>query len=59
VQGNYSQFWGFEVTDSDPNRSVNTRPNLIVVSASHIKLVNLIVHDGGIGFYTFSVPLDI
>jgi len=59
VQGNYSQFWGFEVTDSDPNRSVNTRPNLIVVNASHIKLVNLIVHDGGIGFYTFSEPLDI
>jgi hypothetical protein len=59
VRGAYSTFWGFEVMDSDPNRSTDTRPNLIVVNASHVKLVNLIVHDGGIGFYTFSDPLDI
>jgi len=58
VAGNYSTFWGFEVMDSDPNRS-DTRPNLIVVNASHVKLINLTVHDGGIGFYTFSEPVDI
>jgi hypothetical protein len=57
--GNYSTFWGFEVMDSDPNRSTDTRPNLIVVNASHVKLINLTVHDGGIGFYTFSEPVDI
>lgn len=56
--GNYSTFWGFEVMDSDPVRS-DTRPNLIVVNASHVKLINLTVHDGGIGFYTFSAPVDI
>jgi hypothetical protein len=57
--GNYSTFWGFEVMDSDPDRSTDTRPNMVVVNASHVKLINLIVHDGGIGFYTFSEPLDI
>jgi Big-like domain-containing protein len=56
--GNYSTFWGFEVMDSDPARS-DTRPNLIVVNASHVKLINLTVHDGGIGFYTFSEPVDV
>jgi len=56
--GSYSTFWGFEVMDSDPARS-DTRPNLIVVNASHVKLINLAVHDGGIGFYTFSEPVDI
>ena len=59
VRGAYSAFWGFEVMDSDPDRAADTRPNLIVVNASHVKLINLIVHDGGIGFYTFSEPLDI
>src|SRR5256714_10915119 len=59
VAGNYSTFWGFEVMDSDPNRFTDTRPNMLVVNASHIKLINLTVHDGGIGFYTFSEPVDI
>src|SRR3989442_1149633 len=59
VLGDYSTFWGFEVMDSDPNRSTSTRPNMIVVHASHVHLVNLIVHDGGVGVYTFSEPGDI
>ena len=59
IGGPYSTFWGFEVMDSDPNRSTDTRPNLIVVNASHVKLINLIEHDGGIGFYTFAAPVDI
>ena len=57
--GNYSTFWGFEVTDSDPDRTTDTRANLIIANASHLKFINLIVHDGGIGFYTFSEPVDI
>ena len=57
--GAYSTFWGFEITDSDPNRTTDTRPNMVVVNASHVKLINLIVHDGGIGFYTFSLPVDV
>jgi hypothetical protein len=58
VEGGYSTFWGFEISDSDPSRT-EARPNLIVVRASHVKLINLIEHDGGIGFYTFSEPVDI
>src|SRR2546425_5221247 len=50
ARGDYSTFSGFEVMDSDPGRSTDTRPNLIVVNASHVKLINLTVHDGGIGF---------
>src|SRR3989442_6735799 len=59
ASGDYSTFWGFEVMDSDPDRSTTTRPNLIVVHASHVKLINLLVHDGGIGFYTFAEPVDV
>jgi len=59
VDGTHSTFWGFEVMDSDPDRSTGTRPNLVVVNASHVKLINLIVHDGGIGFFTFAEPVDI
>ena len=59
ASGDYSTFWGFEVMDSDPDRSTDTRPNVIVVHASHVKLINLIVHDGGIGFYTFAEQVDV
>jgi hypothetical protein len=59
VRGDYSTFWGFEVMDSDPDRAVDTRPNMIVAHASHLRFINLIVHDGGIGFYTYSEPVDI
>ena len=59
VSGNYSVFWGFEVMDSDPNRTSTTRPNLVIANASHLKFINLIVHDGGIGFYTYPEQTDI
>src|SRR5213594_3753187 len=59
VKGSYSTFWGFELTDSDVNRTTDTRPNLVVANASHVKFINLIVHDGGIGLFTFSEPVDI
>jgi hypothetical protein len=58
VAGNYSIFWDFELTDSDLSRT-DTRPNMVVVNASHVKLINLIVHDGGIGVYTFGHTLDV
>jgi hypothetical protein len=59
ASGDYSTFWGFEVMDSDPDRSTATRPNMIIVHASHVKLINLIEHDGGIGFYTFAEQVDV
>jgi hypothetical protein len=59
VTGDYSVFWGFEITDSDPNRSTDTRPNMIVNDASHTRYLGLVVHDGGIGFYTYSNRADV
>ena len=59
VIGSYSIFWGFELMDSDPNRTTDTRPNLLVANASHLKFVNLILHDGGIAFFMYPDPVDI
>src|SRR5207248_3409056 len=35
-------------------RSTTTRPNMVVNNGPHNKYVNLVVHDGGIGFYTYA-----
>jgi len=59
VTGDYVVLWGFEVMDSDPDRTTDTRPNMLVNDASHTRYVNLIVHDGGIGFYTYARPVDV
>src|SRR5256886_14098340 len=53
VRGDYTTLWGLEFTDSDPNRGTASRPNLLVNNASHARYVNLTVHDGGIGFFTY------
>ncbi|HZI21321.1 MAG TPA: hypothetical protein VFD76_02355 [Gemmatimonadales bacterium] len=59
VSGDYTVFWGFELMDSDPDRTTDTRPNMVVNNASHTRYVNLVVHDGGIGFYTYAEPTDV
>src|SRR6266568_1871226 len=59
VTGDYAVYWGFELMDSDPDRTTDTRPNMVVNDASHTRYVNLIVHDGGIGFYTYAPPVDV
>ena len=59
VTGEYAVFWGFELMDSDPDRTTDTRPNMVVNDASHTRYVNLVVHDGGIGFYTYAPPVDV
>lgn len=60
--GNHSVFWGFEVTCSDPKRKTanggswpdDIRRGGVFSRASHVKFVNLIVHDtaGGFGFWS-------
>ena len=57
VKGEYSVFWGFEVTNSNPQRetpssTAEIRPDVVVNYAAHTKFINLIVHDGGVAFYT-------
>src|SRR6266699_1607320 len=59
VTGDYAVYWGFELMDSDPDRTTDTRPNMVVNDASHTRYVNLVVHDGGIGFYTYAPPVDV
>src|SRR5207302_8286158 len=59
VQGDYTTWWGLEFTDSDSTRTNDARPNLIVNDASHTKYINLVVHDGGIGFYTYATRPDV
>lgn len=59
VRGAWAVYWGFELTSSDParvssDRSSNFRPDLVVNNGPHNKYVNLVIHDGGVAFYTYS-----
>ncbi|MGH7531166.1 MAG: hypothetical protein ACREMN_12340 [Gemmatimonadales bacterium] len=57
VGGEYSVFWGFEITNSAPDRMLSgsgRRGNVIANYASHTTYVNLVVHDGGVAFYNES-----
>ena len=63
VQGPYSIFWGFEVVNTDPTRccstSSNFRADMVTNYAPHTKFVNLIVHDGGPGFFVATTYPDV
>ena len=64
VTGDYSVFWGLELTNSNPIRTtpladLELRPNVVVNKASHTKYINLIIHDGGVGFYNEPASLDV
>lgn len=63
VAGAHSIFWGFELTNSDPRRSTSAkarlRPDVVVNYASHTKYINLVIHDGGVGFYTEPEFVDV
>jgi hypothetical protein len=62
VYGQYSVFWGFEFTNSDPNRvlaDTERRANVIANYANHTKYVNLVLHDGGVAFYNESPYYDV
>lgn len=58
VNGAYTWYMDFEVTDSDPIRTISTpgsnpperRGSDIGVSGSNIKFINLVLHDSGDGF---------
>lgn len=63
VTGDYTVYWGLELTNSDTARTTSLlttlRPNVIVNDASHTKYINLIVHDGGVGFYNEPKSVDV
>jgi len=57
VEGEWTTFWGFEVTNSDPDRA-RERPTGVEVNGAHTKFVNLVVHDCGNGFGFWSSAVD-
>jgi hypothetical protein len=61
VKGDYSAFWGFELenTSASPGRVAESRPTAIANDASHTKYINLVVHDGGVGFFTYGNRFDV
>lgn len=64
VRGDYSVFWGLEFTNSDPDRttsstSSHTRPNTVVNNADHTRYIHLVIHDGGVGFFSYSSASDV
>jgi hypothetical protein len=65
VAGSYSIIWGLEFTNTNPSRytadatSHSYRADDIINSGPHNKYVNLIVHDGGVAFYTYSAYPDL
>src|SRR5687768_3178724 len=62
VDGPWTWFWGFEITNSYPTRSLNeARNHGIEVYAANTKLINLIIHDTGqgIGFWTSAVDSEV
>src|SRR5205085_12463732 len=40
-------------------RGTASRPNLLVNNASHTRYVNLTLHDGGIGFFSYPNRADV
>jgi hypothetical protein len=60
VGGDYTVFWGFEIINSNTTRVTSgRRGNVIANYASHTKYINLVVHDGGVGFYTEPDYVDV
>ena len=59
VNGNYISLWGFEVTNTDTNRFAD-RGTLVNILTVGVKLINMVIHDGGIGIGTWSTvsPAD-
>jgi len=62
--GAYNVFWGFELMKSDPSRTTSSttnsyRGNDVANYASHTKFVNLVVHDGGVAFYSEAIYTDV
>jgi hypothetical protein len=66
VNGAYTWYWGFEVTDSNPNRynptpgsnPVDVRNPGVGVWGPGTKIINLVIHDTGQGMSPTSVAKD-
>jgi hypothetical protein len=59
VKGSWTEWWDFELMSSDPNRYSDTRPNMMINDANNTKYIDLVVHDGGIGFYNYETASNV
>jgi hypothetical protein len=57
VEGAWTTYWGFEVTNSGTDRT-RERPTGVEVTGAHTKLINLVVHDCGNGIAFWSPAVD-
>src|SRR6266516_1640570 len=59
IDGAWAVFWGFEIMNSGLDRYSYRPCPVYVRHTSHVKVVNLIVHDGGVALYTEPGATDI
>ncbi|HKQ80515.1 MAG TPA: hypothetical protein VJ810_42870 [Blastocatellia bacterium] len=57
INGGYAIYHGFEVVNSSPDR-VHERPTGVNVLGHHVKLINLVVRDNGIGIGFWAPAID-
>jgi hypothetical protein len=64
VAGSWSVIWGLEFTNTMLSRYTDLinhdyRPDNIVNNGPHNRYVNLVIHDGGVAFFNYSVQSDV
>ena len=64
VRGPWVVFWGFEMTNTDADRTYSLtgnagRPHALANYGSHTKFISLVVHDAGVGFYNDANSFDV
>lgn len=57
VEGDWATYWGFEVMNSDTDRT-RERPTGVEIMGAHTKFINLVVHDCGNGMAFWSTAVD-
>lgn len=64
VKGQWVVFWGFEMTNTDADRTYSQtgnggRPHSLANYAPHTKYISLVVHDAGVGIYNEPNQYDV
>jgi hypothetical protein len=64
VKGSWVVFWGFEMTNTDADRTYSQtgnggRPHALANYAPHTKFISLVVHDAGVGIYNDPRQYDV
>jgi hypothetical protein len=64
VAGSWSIIWGLEFTNTMLSRYTDLinhdyRHNNVINNGPHNKYVNLVIHDGGVAFFNYSVQSDV